>query len=224
MCIQFLVNYLKKPCVLFPEFPSIIDMTMSLNFSAQDLWTQFHVPLHAFIRHRVSDAAAADDILQDVFVRIHTRINTLREHDKIQAWIYQIARNAIADYYRARHADLAVPSPFEEPARFTEAVIPSEAQQDDLAQELAPSVRAMIDALPADYREALILTDVQGMSQVELAQHLGISLSGAKSRVQRARAKVKQMLLDCCHFEFDRLGGVVNYYPRVDCCRQCACK
>lgn len=196
---------------------------MSINFSAQDLWTRFHAPLHAFIRHRVGDAAAADDILQDVFVRIHTRIDTLREDAKIQAWIYQITRNAIADYYRARHTDPIVPSLVDEAEGSIETVFPTEAEQDNLAQELAPSVRAMIDALPATYREALLLTDIHGMSQVELAQHLGISLSGAKSRVQRARAKVKQMLLDCCHFEFDRLGGVVNYFPRVDCCAKCEC-
>jgi len=69
-----------------------------------------------------------------------------------------------------------------------------------------------------DYREALILTEYQGLTQKELGEKLGISFSGAKSRVQRAREKLKTMLLDCCHFEIDRLGRVIDYQPRCDCC------
>jgi RNA polymerase sigma-70 factor (ECF subfamily) len=84
--------------------------------------------------------------------------------------------------------------------------------------ELAPSVAAMVNALPEPYREALYLTEYQGLSQRELAARLGISLSGAKSRVQRAREKLKQLLLDCCHFEFDRLGRIIDYQPRCTCC------
>jgi RNA polymerase sigma-70 factor (ECF subfamily) len=87
---------------------------------------------------------------------------------------------------------------------------------DDVVSELIPCIQEMIDDLPADYRQALILTEYEGLTQKELAQRLGISLSGAKSRVQRAREKLKIMLLNCCHFEFDRLGRVVDYEPH--CC------
>ena len=70
------------------------------------------------------------------------------------------------------------------------------------------------------YSEALLLTDYEGLSQRELATRLGLSFSSAKSRVQRAREMLRQLLLDCCHFEFDRLGRVVDYQPRCDCCTQ----
>ena len=187
---------------------------MSGTISSEAIWREFHTPLRAFIRRRVPDDQLADDLLQDVFLRIHSRIETLRDDTRLQAWIYQITRNAIADHYRA-HPALA-PLSDELPA--------PQLERDDLAEQLAPGIRQMLMTLPAVYREAFILTEVNGMSQVELARRLGISVSGAKSRVQRARAHLKRLLLECCHFEFDHLGGVVDYYPRIDCCRRCKCQ
>jgi RNA polymerase sigma-70 factor (ECF subfamily) len=88
--------------------------------------------------------------------------------------------------------------------------------EEDPEAVLALSLKEMVDELPESYRQALILTDYQGMSQKQLAESLGMSLSGAKSRVQRARDKLRDMLLSCCHFEFDRRGRIVDYYQR--CC------
>ena len=90
--------------------------------------------------------------------------------------------------------------------------------------ELAPSVAAMLERLPEHYREALVLTEYQGLTQKELAERLGLSFSGAKSRVQRAREKLKQLMLECCHFEFDCLGRVIDYQPRCCCCSQNTCQ
>jgi RNA polymerase sigma-70 factor (ECF subfamily) len=80
--------------------------------------------------------------------------------------------------------------------------------------DLKTAFRRMIHSLPEPYREAVVLTDLEGLTQKELAGRLSISLSGAKSRVQRGRQKLKEMLLDCCRFEFDRRGGVVDCEPR----------
>ena len=81
----------------------------------------------------------------------------------------------------------------------------------------------MIEGLPDAYREAIVLTEFEGLTQKELADRLGISLSGAKSRVQRARGQLKQMLLGCCQFEFDRRGGIIDCKPRVNNgCRGCS--
>ena len=84
---------------------------------------------------------------------------------------------------------------------------------------LALSLKELIDELPEPYRQALILTEYQGLTQKQLAERMGLSLSGAKSRVQRARDKLRDMLLRCCHFEFDRRGHIVDYYERCCCCR-----
>jgi RNA polymerase sigma-70 factor (ECF subfamily) len=79
---------------------------------------------------------------------------------------------------------------------------------------LSESVREMLDGLSPDQKTALYLTEYEGMTQRDLVAELGISVSGAKSRVQRARARLKALLLDCCHFELDRRGKVVNFYGR----------
>lgn len=170
-----------------------------------------------FLRKRVRNEEAVEDLLQDVFLRIHTHAYTLRAEDKLESWIYQIARNLVTDYSRRQKPILFL----EETNQETWLV---DMPEDDIQAELAPSVAAMVNALPEPYREALYLTEYQGLSQRDLAARLGLSFSGAKSRVQRAREKLKQLLLDCCHFEFDRLGRIIDYQPRCTCCTASACQ
>jgi RNA polymerase sigma-70 factor (ECF subfamily) len=89
--------------------------------------------------------------------------------------------------------------------------------------ELKAALRQMIHSLAEPYRETLVFTEFEGLTQKELAQRLGMSLSGAKSRVQRAREQLRQVLLDCCHFEFDRRGKTIQCTPHTsECCRQCS--
>lgn len=217
MCRVIRCSVTTIPWLIHPSHPGKFcfhGVPMLTPQDTESIWREFHAQLRNFIRRRVRDDALADDLLQLVFIRIHTRIESLRDETKLNAWVYQIARNVIADHYRAQSNATTLTEDIPEPA----------AEPDNLADELAPGIRSFVDALSPTYRDAFLLTQVNGMSQVELAHHLGISVSGAKSRVQRARAQVRQMLLACCHFELDRLGGVINYYPRVDCCQQCACK
>lgn len=183
--------------------------------TTENLWETFHTGLKHFILKRIPDEQSADDVLQETFLKIHTRIATLRDEEKLQSWMYQIARNAIADYYRAQKATVELPETLPVP---DEPVF-----EDEVIKDLIPGVKAMVDNLPAPYREALILTEYEGLSQRELADRLGLSFSGAKSRVQRAREKLKTMLLDCCHFEFDRLGKIINYQPNCACCNDDGC-
>lgn len=171
------------------------------------IYKAFSKRLKQFIRKRVADDAAVDDILQEVFLKIHSRIDTLRNKDKLESWIFQIARNAIADYYR-NHNERIEP---EEHLSVTE-------DTEDITKKLAPSVSEMIERLPPHYREALRLTEYEGLTQKELAAEVGISVSGAKSRVQRARAMLRDLLMQCCHFEFDRYGTIIDYHPISCCC------
>ena len=183
--------------------------------TTENLWETFHTGLKHFILKRIPDEQSADDVLQETFLKIHTRIATLRDEEKLQSWMYQIARNTIADYYRAQKATVELPETLPVP---DEPIF-----EDEVIKDLIPGVKAMVESLPAAYREALILTEYEGLSQRELAQRLGLSFSGAKSRVQRAREKLKTMLLDCCHFEFDRLGKIINYQPNCACCNDDGC-
>jgi RNA polymerase sigma-70 factor, ECF subfamily len=117
-----------------------------------------------------------------------------------------VARNTITDFYRSDR-------PTEELGEVS--VAPPNPESEDLQLELSRAVRDMMEGLSPEHREALHLTEYEGLTHKELAHKLGISLSGAKSRVQRARTRLKAMLLDCCHFELDRRGKVLNYYDHA---------
>ena len=173
------------------------------------LWEQCSQRLASFIRSRVGNEDDADDILQEVFIRIHRHLCCQPAWERPDAWFYQIARNLIIDHYRSRKEWMEVPESL--PA---EPDLPEE----DPEAALALSLTELVNELPEPYRQALLLTEYQGLNQKELAESQGISLSGAKSRVQRAREKLRDMLLNCCHFEFDRRGRVLDYY---ECC--CGC-
>ena len=177
--------------------------------TVEQAWMTFHTPLLQFVRRRVADKASAEDILQDVFLKAHTHIDTLSDTAKLQSWLYQLTRNAVIDHYRRTRVTVTISED-----------VPAFAQEDenDVVAQLAPAVKAMVAALPDIYHEALRLTEYEGLTQKELAERLGISVSGAKSRVQRARQMLRQMLLDCCHFELDRRNAIISYQPRCACC------
>jgi len=179
-----------------------------MSHASEQVWQDYHSRLHQFILSRVDYNADAEDILQDVFLRIHRHIDTLDEADHLQAWIYRIARNAIIDYYRQRRPTEELPPDLRAP----------ETEEADIRREIGRCLAPMIEALPERYRLALQLTELEGLTQKDLAEREGLSVSGAKSRVQRGRALVKTMLLDCCHFEFDQQGQVVDYARKGDAC------
>ena len=178
------------------------------------VWQEFAGQLKKFIAGRVRDQGDVEDILQDVFLKIHRSISQLKNQDKLSTWVYQITRNAIADYYRYNQK-----SPASETADLESFI--QEVSPHDIQAEVATWLPPMIEQLPEKYREALRLTDIEGLTQQQLADRLNLSLSGAKSRVQRAREKLKDRLLQCCHLEFDRLGRVIEYQPQGDYCRYC---
>jgi len=184
--------------------------------TTEHVWEAFHTPLQQFIRRRVSDEATAEDVLQDVFLKIHLHREGLKDVKKLESWIYQITRNAIIDSYRGSR-----PTTTLEAAEVLD--LPEELPDDDVVSELLPCVRAMVRSLPELDRQALVLTEYQGLTQKELSERLGLSFSGAKSRVQRAREKLKQQLLECCHFELDRRGHIIDYQPRCHSCETAAC-
>jgi RNA polymerase sigma-70 factor (ECF subfamily) len=179
---------------------------------AEQVWQEYHPRLRAFIRRRVADEAAADDILQDVFLKMHSGLPSLKEAARLQSWLYQITRNALIDVYRRQQPTVAVP----------EWLAQAEADPDDqVRQDLADCLLPMIEQLPPIYREAIVLSELNGMKQQEVAALQKTSLSGAKSRVQRGRALLKTKLEDCCRLEFDHKGRIVDYEPRNGSCHQC---
>jgi RNA polymerase sigma-70 factor (ECF subfamily) len=177
------------------------------------VWQEFARRLRAFIARRVSSPADVDDILQTVYLRIHARLPSLRSGTRLEAWLYRITRNAIVDFHRARGA-AEVPAALREDER----VAPSDDADARRREEMGRCLMPMLDELaPAD-REAILLTDVGDATMTEAAARLGLSVPGAKSRVQRARARLRKMFIDCCRVELDATGRAVDMTRRKKPC------
>lgn len=174
------------------------------------LWAEFGPPLRRFLARRVPPGVDADDLVQEVFLRVVRGVATLRDADRPEAWLYQTARNALHDALRARLRRDGRTDPLE-----TDLPAEPDAAGDRAAEaELAPCLTAMIARLAEPYRTAITLTSLQGVSQADAARRLAISFSGMKSRVQRGRAHLRQMLLTCCAIAVDVRGGVSDVHPR----------
>ena len=175
------------------------------------IWHEYHARLSAFIRGKVAEEAA-DDLLQEVFIKIHAQINSLKEGVKLESWLYQITRNTIVDYYRSKQIMEALPDWLEQP---------QVEEEEAIRQELSSCLEPMIKALPEKYRHAIQMSEMENKTQKEVAEQDGISLSGAKSRVQRGRSLLKNMLSDCCQFEVNKENQILSYEKKEKSCKHC---
>lgn len=172
-----------------------------------DLWTELGGRVRRFVGSRVNDPATADDLAQDVMLKVQANLGTLPPEEKLPAWVLAVARNALIDHYRARavrdHADIADAEPVADPA--------DEAERQNAIRDLTPCLTRMVEQLPEPYRAAMKMADFEGLGQQEVADRAGISLSGAKSRVQRARQMLREMVEDCCKVERDGRGNPFDF-------------
>ncbi|MEP6918093.1 MAG: RNA polymerase sigma factor SigZ [Acidobacteriota bacterium] len=192
-----------------------------MSLSTEGVWTELHANLRSFVARRVREHADVDDIVQRVFLQVHRALPTLRDTDKLHAWIYQTTRRAIADFYRSpsHHREVATGSADD----FADALaaVDAEEAEESAAHELSACLRPLIKSLAAADQQALQMVEFDGVTQVEAAARLGLSVSGMKSRVQRARSHLRVALDDCCRIALDRRGGVISYQARTWSCGSC---
>jgi RNA polymerase sigma-70 factor, ECF subfamily len=171
-----------------------------MQMTTEKIWNDFHDKLHGFILKRVHDVEVTNDLLQDIFIKIHTKIHTLKESDKLTSWIYQITRNSILDYFKTKKISTSIP------ADLTETTEPV-----TFNQEMATCLKTMLNELSPEYKDSILKTELGDLSQKEYAEELGISYSGAKSRVQRARQELNTLFQSCCRASFDKYGNVIEH-------------
>jgi RNA polymerase sigma-70 factor, ECF subfamily len=179
-------------------------------------WEELHGNLRAFISRRVRNQADVDDLVQRVLLQIVKGLASLRDAERLHAWVYRTARNVIVDYYRSSAGRQEVASGGAEDLAAASAETQANSQDDERAalQELAGCMTPMIRQLPPAYREAVTLADLEGVNQADAAARAGVSLSAMKSRIQRGRQQLKAVLEDCCRVQLDRRGTIVAYDPR----------
>ncbi|HUS31585.1 MAG TPA: sigma-70 family RNA polymerase sigma factor [Kofleriaceae bacterium] len=182
---------------------------------AGELWRSVDAQLRPFIAKRV-DAADVDDVLQDVFVRMQRGLGQVREEERFSGWLFQVARTAIAEHgrARARHPLPKVDVVEDAPAG------PSTDDDRVASRALSGCVAVFVARLATPYREAVTLVELEGLTAREAAEIVGISVSGMKSRVQRGRQQLREMMEACCEIALDARGKVTDFAPRVD---RCAC-
>ena len=156
--------------------------------------------LFNFVNKRIKDSYLSKDIVQNVFIKVFLNIESLKNKDKVVSWIFQITRNEINDYFRKQKFDTPDVEIYE-----------IEKEDDNLTGEFSKCMLPMIDLLPEKYKEAIILSEINNLSQKDLAKQLNISYSGAKSRVQRGREQLKSSLYKCCNISADKYGNIIDY-------------
>ena len=177
--------------------------------SVDALWRGMHASLEQFVARRTSSRQDAEDVVQDVFLRIHLALETSGPIDALDAWVYRIARNAVIDRYRRAR-----------PVDALDGDLPVEVDDtevDELRQALGKCLSPFVDQLPEPSAEAVRMIEVDGLTQVEAALRAGISVSGMKSRIQRGRARLLDLVNDCCRFELDGRSKVIGYESRSRC-------
>jgi RNA polymerase sigma-70 factor (ECF subfamily) len=184
------------------------------------VWRPFVDGLRSFIASRVP-SADAEDVLQDTLLRLHEGASSLRDADRAEAWVFSIARRAIADYFR-KEERRPVDTSVDKPTLKTDAPSETLSSYDgahDVHEEVLSWLRPMAEELPEMYRRPLLMADFEGHTQQDVADEIGLSLSGAKSRVQRARIKLRERLMRCCEIEFGPEGRAVAF--RRKACKTC---
>jgi RNA polymerase sigma-70 factor (ECF subfamily) len=176
---------------------------------ARGAWRDIEARLRPYVARRVASAAEVDDIVQEILVRIHSGLASLHDGERFGGWVYRIAERAIADSARARAR-----APIAQDVELSPDIGAGADEAADLQLDLGECVALFVARLHSPYREAITLTELQGLTQKEAAEMLGVSLSGMKSRVQRGREKIREMFEACCQISVDCRGRVVECESR----------
>jgi len=166
-----------------------------------NIWAGFHKELKTFILNKTGNSADTDDILQEVFVKIIRNIDKVNQSENLRQYLYGIVRNTLNDHFKNQKTycnDTEIKEQF------------SETEINSLNETIAECcIKPFINKLPDNYKQALLMTEFQSISQKELAGKLNISYSGAKSRVQRGKEKLKELILNCCAYQNDTYGNLI---------------
>jgi RNA polymerase sigma-70 factor (ECF subfamily) len=176
---------------------------------ARGAWRDIEARLRPYVARRLASAAEVDDIVQEILVRVHKGLAALRDGESFGGWVYRIAARTIADLARSHARD-----PIARGADLVEIDDSGSDEAADLQLELGECVSLFVARLPSPYRQAITLTELQGLTQKEAAEMLGTSVSGMKSRVQRGRERIRQMFEECCEISLDCRGRVVDCEAR----------
>jgi RNA polymerase sigma-70 factor (ECF subfamily) len=175
-----------------PSFPCILHA-----------WNAHESELRNFLRHRAGDAHLADDLLQEVFVKAMQQGKQFCTLDNDRAWLFQVARNALVDHHRLGREVTELPEDIPQPEPLREPI-----------HALSACVARVLSELTAEDREIIEQCDLEGVKQKDYAVTRGLSLAAVKSRLLRARERMRARMSAACQVRFDEQGRVEGHVPR----------
>lgn len=176
----------------------------------EELWNEFHLQLFNYINRAALNQHDAQDILQEVFLKIFNSIEQLENPQAIKSWIYKITRNTLIDFYKKKKELSVSPETF--------AVLKAEQHDvDNMNDDIARCIKNMLTELPDKYQRVYYLHENKSMKHADIAKMLGISVSASKVRLKRSKDMFRDKLLQCCDFYVDKYGNVLDYYPKSKC-------
>ncbi|WP_431164959.1 sigma-70 family RNA polymerase sigma factor [Tenacibaculum halocynthiae] len=177
--------------------------------TTKQVWTKYASDLRNFILGKVKNTTVTEDILQDTFIKIHTKLHTLKDITKLKPWIFSIARNSIMDYFKSINRVY----------EFTNSETETYIEENSHTEK--DCLRGILQNLPKKYRNPLFLSDIKGLKQQEVANYLNQSLPTTKSHIQRARKLIAQGFMDCCGYVLNEEGKLVGEVQDKDDCKVC---
>ena len=174
------------------------------------IWDEFSESLKRFIYNRVKNNEVTNDLLQEVFIKIHLNIHKIKKQESIKSWIYTITNNTINDFFKKQSKQRKLTS---ETIEINNKVVTEHAAKDCLLP--------LINNLPSTYKDALLLSEIDGLKQADVAKILNISLSGTKSRIQRGRNLLKDGFIACCDYKLNEAGYLVGEHKEKKDCKVC---
>ncbi|WP_045479510.1 RNA polymerase sigma factor SigZ [Vibrio owensii] len=180
----------------------------------ESIWGEYEHAIHAFLRSKVSNEDDVDDLKQEILLKTYQNLADIRDVSSVKSWLFQIANNAIIDFYRKRARNQRDNDLVADDLWFEE-------QESNLKQELSKCIAPFVQALPDEQSQLLSSIELEGISQKKLAEEQGISYSTLKSRVQRGRVELKKLFEECCSFSFDKQGRMTDCNQNGASCDKC---
>jgi len=177
--------------------------------NTNQVWETYHQDIKLFLLSRIKSEEVVDDVLQDTFIKIHTKLDSLQDDNKLKSWVFTIARNTMLDYFRTNKLSTEL-------QEFNIKV-----EEESQTHDEKDCLYRIIKRLPKKYRDPLFLADIKGKKQAEVASQLKLPLPTAKSRIQRARKLIAKGYMECCDFKMNQQGHLVGEVKDKEDCKVC---
>ncbi|SRX73234.1 sigma-70 family RNA polymerase sigma factor [Aequorivita antarctica] len=169
------------------------------------LWIEYKSGLKYYILKKLKNEDLADELSHEVLMKIYNSCCSGNEIKNIKSWIYQIAHNTVIDYLKSEN-------------KFTNEVTEKfESDENNTYEEAEKFLEPLIKLLPDKYALPLLLSDIEGVSQIEVSKKMNLSLTATKSRIQRARKLLKEKIIECSNLEINAKGRPISIEIKADC-------